>query len=208
MNTKIFSISNNNKYLQLSVDMLRSGEAIAFPTETVYGLGADIYNLDACKKVFEIKNRSFDKPLAAHISNLNMAEEVAILDERFYKLADAFLPGPLAIIVPKKACIDDLITSNLKTISIRFPDDFNAIKLIEEFGHPLAATSANISGGISPVDGKSVMEQLNGKVAAIINEGSTKYQGESTIITLAESKPKILRKGAIDEMEVLACLNK
>jgi L-threonylcarbamoyladenylate synthase len=206
MTTEIFSINNNPVNLQKSVDALKAGEPIAFPTETVYGLGADIYNIDACRKVFEIKDRSFDKPLAAHISNLDMANEVGFLDERFFKLAQRFLPGPLAIIIHKKSCVPDLVTSGFSTISIRFPDDINAINLIEAFGKPIAATSANISGKASSIDGNSAVQQLNGKVSIIINEGFTKYKIESTIITLAETKPKILRVGAIKTEDIINCL--
>ncbi len=189
------------KTIEKATELLQNGEVIVFPTETVYGLGADIFNINACKKIFELKNREEAKPLAAHISNLNMANMLCeSIPEEFYILADAFLPGPLSIILKKRKEIKNY--PETENIAVRFPKNDTCLKLIEKFGKPIAATSVNISGEKAMNSVKEILCKFNGKIAAIIDDGLPAYSLESTIISLCVSPPKILRKGVINIEEI------
>jgi L-threonylcarbamoyladenylate synthase len=189
--------------IETAISILNDSGIIAFPTDTVYGLGCNMMNDNAIRKIFEIKGRDFDKPLAAHVSSI---EQIALLSDNipdtFYKLADKFLPGPLNIIINKKSTVSDIMTSGFQTIGIRFPDDEICTTLISEFGRPLAATSANLSGRTSPVSGEDVISQFAGTIPLILNAGMTKYKQESTIISLVDDIPKLLRSGAIQQKQL------
>ena len=206
MQTKIVNFTKNKNIITEAIDILRVGSVIAFPTETVYGIGCDFRNNEAIKKIYQIKGRSFDKPLAAHIGDF---EQIKMLSDEipdiFYRLAEVFLPGPLSIIIKKKQSVSDLMTSGLDTVAIRFPSNSFAIELIRNFGKPLAATSANISGGQSPVNSQEVYDQLSGKIPLIIDTGETIEKIASTVISIVGS-PKILRVGAIKTEEIEAVL--
>lgn len=208
METSIYNVTNENELnLSRPIQLLREGNAIIFPTETVYGLGADIYNDEAVHKIYEIKSRNYSNPLAAHIGKLDDIYSLTkFVPDELFILAEAFLPGPLSIILPKNENISNLVTANLKTIGIRFPDDKVALKLINDFGSPLAATSSNISGQKSPINGIEAYENLNKRVPFIIDNGTTKYQKESTIISLVENHPVILRVGVISKNNIEAVL--
>ncbi len=202
MQTIILNIKKDfQKNLEIASEMLKKGEVIVFPTETVYGMGADIFNVNACKKIFEIKNREEVKPLAAHISNLNMVEMLCeSIPDEFFILADAFLPGPLSIILEKRKEIKNY--PETETIAIRYPKNDTALSLIEIFGRPVAATSVNISGQKSLNSTAEIYNFLNGKIAAIIDDGLPTYSLESTVISLCANPPKILRKGVISIEEI------
>lgn len=195
-------IEKEKSAIDEAVEILANSGVVAFPTETVYGLGCDYTDETALKKIFEVKGRSFNKPLTAHISKLeeieNLAEDIPNI---FYRLADKFLPGPLSVILPKKNTVSDLMTSGLKTIAIRFPKNQTALNLISAYGKPLAATSANISGGISPLSAKEVLAELNSQIPLIIDDGETAEQKESTIISLV-GQVEIIRQGAIPVEEI------
>jgi len=189
------------KSIELASEMLKNGEVIVFPTETVYGMGADIFNVNTCKKIFEIKNREEAKPLAAHISSLNMVDMLCeSIPDEFYLLANSFLPGPLSIILKKRKEIKNY--PETETIAIRFPKNYAAISLIEKFGRPIAATSVNISGQKSLNSTEEIYNLFNGKIAAIIDDGLPTYSLESTVISLCTVPPKILRKGVISIEEI------
>jgi L-threonylcarbamoyladenylate synthase len=204
MQTKNVSIKEN--VINDAVEILRKSGVVAFPTETVYGLGCSYSDETAIKKIYDIKGRSFTKPLAAHIASL---EQVAMLcqdiPESFYKLAEIFLPGPLSIVLNKKPFVSDMMTAGLNTLAIRFPKNDAALKLINAFGSPLAATSANISGGKSPYNALQVAEQLNGRIQLIIDGGETEEKTDSTVISLA-GEPSLLRQGAVPVSEIEAII--
>ncbi|HPI20849.1 MAG TPA: L-threonylcarbamoyladenylate synthase [Candidatus Kapabacteria bacterium] len=202
MQTIILNIKKDfQKNIEIASEMLKKGEVIVFPTETVYGMGADIFNVNACKKIFEIKNREEAKPLAAHISNLNMVDMLCeSIPDEFFILADAFLPGPLSIILKKRKEIKNY--PETETIAIRFPKNDTALSLIGKFGRPIAATSVNISGEKSLNSTDEIYNLFNGKIAAIIDDGLPTYSLESTVISLCVSSPKILRKGVISIEEI------
>ena len=180
-------------------DLLKHGEVVAMPTETVYGLAANVFNDKAISKIFKIKGRPQDNPLICHISNLNMLNELMIdtNSKIFQKLVDKFWPGPLTIIVSKKADVSNLITANLDTVAIRFPSHGVSRKLIESCGFPLAAPSANLSGKPSPTSANHVYDDLNGRVKAILDGGICEVGLESTIIKIDDDLLRVLRPGII-----------
>ena len=187
--------------LRIASDFLEKGFPIAFPTETVFGLGADIFNPAACNGIFELKQRDRGKPLAAHVSSIEMA--VSVLDnppELFFRLAEKYFPGPLAVIAKKKKTVSDEITSGFDTLSIRFPSDSNCQKLISLFGRPVAATSANISGAGSLITAEDVFNTFKGKIPAVV-KGKSAIGIESTVLAVYP-KPKILRVGAVSKEEL------
>ncbi len=204
MNTKVFSLyRDREKNLAEMCNLLRQGDILAFPTETVYGLGADIFNAQACKKIFVAKNRPAESPLTAHISDLSQVEKLCDnIPKQFYSLAEKFLPGPLSIILFAKPEIPSVVTANSGTLGIRFPDEKNCEALISSYGTPLAATSANISGKPSPINASFVMEDLAGKIAGVLDGGECKYKYESTIVSLTGELPIILRSGAISKEQL------
>ena len=177
---------------------LRNGGLVAFPTETVYGLGGNALLADSARKIYRVKGRPSDNPLIVHICRLEEAREVGgSIPQDFYRLAEAFWPGPLTMIVGKKACIPDSVTGGLDTVAIRMPSHPAARRLIELAGCPVAAPSANLSGGVSPTMAKHVIDDLDGKIDYIIDGGNAAYGLESTVISLAGDKPVILRPGSV-----------
>lgn len=206
MTTEIITLQNE----ALDSEVLNSifeGYPIAFPTETVYGLGTPISNVQGVKEIFRVKGREQTKPLAAHISNL---EQITGLSDEipnaFFVLAQHFLPGPLAVIINKSNKIDDRVTCGFDTISIRYPDSVVACDLIDLIGEPLAATSANLSGNKSSISSEEVYKELKGKIKYIIDDGITFYQSESTIVSLISGSVKILRQGVIPKIKIEAVL--
>lgn len=199
-------INQRQNSLQIAVDYFNMGKPIAFPTETVYGLGVRIDDLKGIEAIYEIKNRNKNQPLAAHISSIEQISEICVdIPDDFYKLADRFLPGPLAIIMRRSEKVHKSVTSGFDTISIRFPSNQICLELIQALGIPLAATSANISGSESAKTGKQAYDNLKGKIVAVLDGGETEYGLESTIVSIVD-EPKILRVGVIPENEVLACI--
>jgi L-threonylcarbamoyladenylate synthase len=188
--------------------ILSEGGVIAIPTETVYGLAVDYRNNDAIDKIYKIKGRPVTKALAAHISTL---EQVNLfcdeIPEDFYKLAAAFLPGPLSIVLKKSYRFNSPMIAGLDTIAFRFPANRTAIDLIKAFGRPLAATSANLSGLTSLLDPDEIYKAFNGSIDAVIKGEPCKYGLESTVISLAETKPEILRVGVIKPKEISQVMN-
>lgn len=193
-----------NMNLKFAIEILERGGIIAFPTETVYGVGCDIFNPQAAEKVFELKKREKTKPLAAHVGSLEQIQMVAETSVPYFDvLFEKFLPGPLAIILPKKAIVNKIVTCGLDTISIRFPDCTEAIELALGLGRPIAATSANLSGQPSALHHSDVEKYFPTELDYIVTAGTTKYQKESTIVDLTQNPPKILREGVIPGEEVM-----
>lgn len=203
MKTIIFN-ENNYKYnLKSCSDFLHNGEIIAFPTETVYGLGCDFFNEFAVKKIFEIKGREHNKPLTAHISDLKFIDDLAEnIPYEFFLLAEKFLPGPLTIILKKNMSVPDIVTAGNDKIGFRFPDNQIAIDIINHFGKPLAATSANLSGQSPAIEIKDIINNFNNKIPLIIDGGLTIHKLASTVIDLSSKKFYILREGAISKFEI------
>lgn len=179
-------------------EILRSGGLIAFPTETVYGLGADGLNKDAARKVYAAKGRPSDNPLIIHIAKV---EDLNILakdiPEEAYQLAEVFWPGPLTMILKKQDCVPMSTTGGLDTVGIRLPANKIARDMIAQSGVFVAAPSANISGKPSPTIAEHVVQDMNGKIDMIIDGGKATLGLESTIIDLSSDQPMILRPGAI-----------
>lgn len=175
-------------------EILLNGGIVAFPTDTVFGLGC-VINKEAIAKVYEAKGRSFDKPLPMMCNGLKMIEDVAEVSEDAKKIINKFVPGALTLIFNKKNCVADYVTNGKPTIGIRVPDDNWILELINELGQPLLVTSANLSDTGSLLKWEDVYDQLNGKIDAIVCENAT---GEisSTIIDVT-NEIKVLRQGPI-----------
>lgn len=209
MKTQIYNIADNfDDCLKIAVELLMNGNVVAFPTETVYGIGAKLFDEKAVRKIFEIKGRSYTKPLAAHISGIKQADELGIgIPDEFYLLADKFMPGPISLIINKNPSVPDIVTGGKQTIGIRYPDNEFTRKLIEITG-PLAATSANLSAAPSPVIVSEVYSSLQGRLAAVFDGGKCKYSQDSTVVDLSGDKPLILREGAVPKEEIEEVIRK
>lgn len=200
MKTKISMIKNvseDEKEIQEAAEIIKNGGTVVFPTETVYGLGADGLNSEAVKKIFEAKGRPQDNPLIIHVSskNLNLyAEEVP---EIANKLVEKFWPGPLTIILKKKDIVPNETSASLESIGIRMPNNDIALKLIELSETTIAAPSANISGRPSPTDIERCIEDLDGKVDCILGGEQSNIGVESTIVDCTVNPPLVLRPGGI-----------
>lgn len=202
---KYLNIKNNyNKYnLTEAAECIKNGKLVLFPTETVYGIGADGLNSNAVKSIFIAKNRTADNPLILHISNLEMVNKIAKdINELEAKLMNDFFPGPLTIILKRNDTVPDVVTANLDTVGIRMPSNKIARDLIELANTPIAAPSANISGRPSGTNIEDIFNELNEKVDYIIDGGETKIGLESTVIRVINNKIHILRPGKITEEEL------
>jgi len=205
---KIIDFKNeiNQEDLQLIKEVILNDGIIVLPTETVYGIGANIYSDTALNKIYQAKGRPSDNPLIVHISNKRMLNDITLaVDEISQKLMDTFWPGPLTIILPKKAYISDIVSAKLDTIGIRMPVNEIALKIIEEAGVPLAAPSANISGRPSGTNILDITKELEDKVELIIDGGQSVIGLESTVVKVEDNIVHILRPGKItkDDIESL-----
>lgn len=200
MKTVVFRINDLNEDLHLIEDAakaIKKGGIVAFPTETVYGLGADALNEEAVGKIFEAKGRPQDNPLIIHVASKDVSKYVEDISETAQKLMNRFWPGPLTLILNKKNIVPNVTSANLDTIGIRMPDNEVALKLIELSGTTIAAPSANISGRPSPTDIERCVEDLNGKVDYIIGGQKSKVGVESTIVDCTVNPPVVLRPGGL-----------
>jgi L-threonylcarbamoyladenylate synthase len=190
--------------LARAAELLRAGRLVAFPTETVYGLGADATSDIACARIFEAKGRPRFNPLIAHVDSLAMAERIGRFDARARALAEAFWPGPLTLVLPSEGLVSGLVTADLPTVALRLPAHPTARALISAVGRPLAAPSANPSGKVSPTRADHVMAGLGGRIAAVIEDGASAVGVESTILGLFE-EVTLLRPGglAVEEIEAV-----
>ena len=181
-----------------AVERLRNAQIVAFPTETVYGLGADALNENAVKAVFELKGRPSTNPLIVHVSGSEMAQSlVSDWPDHAQKLADAFWPGPLTLVLPKKADIPDIVTASGPTVAIRCPEHPVALALIESFGGPIVGPSANPSGYISPTTPEHVRDAFDADDLLVLDGGHCRAGIESTVLDLSCETPTILRPGVI-----------
>lgn len=189
-----------------AAEIIKNGGIVAFPTETVYGLGGNALDPDAARKIYAAKGRPSDNPLIVHLANSREAEKYCITSDAFYRIADAFMPGPITVILPKKPVIPDSVTGGLDTVGIRIPSHKVANQLIKLSGVPIAAPSANISGKPSPTRYEHIMHDLDGRVDALIDGGNCDFGVESTIIKINGNEILLLRPGAVTvEMLSLFC---
>ncbi len=177
--------------------ILKEGGLVAFPTETVYGLGANGLDEKAVSDIFMAKGRPSDNPLILHVTRMDNVEKIAYINENARKLSKFFWPGPLTMVLPKKECVPDRVTGGLSTVAVRMPSNDIARNLIESAGVPVAAPSANISGKPSPTTVDAVKEDMDGKIPAIIDGGACEIGIESTVVDLSTDIPMILRPGEI-----------
>lgn len=188
---------------------LQQGNIVAFPTETVYGLGADGLNPIAVTRIFEAKKRPAFNPLILHVSSMEMVKRVAHIDNEIVtRLTDKFWPGALTIILRKKDIVPYIVTSGLDTVAVRMPNNQVALKLIEELGNPIAAPSANSFGRLSPTNASHVAKQLESKVDIILDGGNCTIGIESTIIEITDSVNYLLRPGGIAREDIETLIGK
>lgn len=201
MDTKIYKIELDNinaSYMEEAGKLIAEGELVAFPTETVYGLGGDALHPEAARKIYEAKGRPSDNPLIVHIAEVEDLERVAKeVPKQARLLAEAFWPGPLTMVVRKKDEVPYATTGGLETVAVRMPNHPVALELIKRSKTLIAAPSANTSGRPSPTEAAHVKEDLSGKIAMILDGGPVGIGIESTIIDLTEQVPMVLRPGYI-----------
>lgn len=191
--------------MERALALLEGGDVVAIPTETVYGLAGDATNGVAVARIFEAKGRPRFNPLIAHVADLAMAERIATFDPLSARLAEAFWPGPLTLVLPQRpeSGIHPLVTAGLGTIALRMPRGFGG-ELIARLGRPLAAPSANSSGRISATTAQAVAADLGGKIKLVVDGGATPVGLESTIVKIEDGKLKLLRPGGIAAREIEA----
>ncbi|MGL5478745.1 MAG: L-threonylcarbamoyladenylate synthase [Clostridium sp.] len=200
METKIAVLKGEigeEQFIKEASKVIRNGGTVAFPTETVYGLGANALKSDSVKKIFEAKGRPQDNPLIIHVASKDIDEYVKNVPEVAKKLMDKFWPGPLTLILEKKDIVPNETSANLNTIGVRMPKSDIALKLIKESGVPIAAPSANISGRPSPTDIERCIEDLKGRVNYIIGGDKSNVGVESTIVDCTVTPPIVLRPGGV-----------
>ncbi len=207
MNTQV--LKPDEKALKLAGELLRNAELVGMPTETVYGLAANALDGNAVEKIFKAKGRPMDNPLIVHIADISQVDNlVSVFPEKAKKLAKAFWPGALTIIMPSSSNVPFQVTSGLKTVAVRFPSHKTALEIIKSAGVPLAAPSANLSGSPSPTTAQHVYDDLNGRIPLIIDGGESKVGLESTVITVATETPTLLRPGGITVEQLEAVIGK
>ncbi len=201
MKTKILKIDLNapsNLIIKYAASIIQKGGLVAFPTETVYGLGANALNAKAVAKIFKVKRRPMDNPLIVHIAKFEELDKLAkIIPQKAKLLVRKFWPGPLTLVLFKKKNVPNEVTAGSQTIAIRMPANRFALELIRNAGVPIAAPSANLAGKPSSTTATHVMEDFNGKIDLIIDGGQTDIGVESTVLDLTENSPVILRPGAV-----------
>jgi len=204
--TKIIHFSSeykNQDGINDAVSMLRSGGLVAFPTETVYGLGADAFNAEAVQKVFQAKGRPSDNPLIVHVASLEIAWHFMTgISEKGLKLAKCFWPGPLTLVTEKKSIVPDIVTAGLETVAIRIPNHPVTLEMLKRFEGGVVGPSANISGRPSPTSAEHVCHDLEGKIDIVLDAGPTVIGMESTVIDVTVNPPAILRIGGLSREDI------
>lgn len=203
--TKIFDFKDkiDDKDIIVCAEALREGKLVIFPTETVYGLGANALNSGACTNIFKAKGRAQDNPLIVHISDFNDLDDIVYPpNDMEKKLMEAFMPGPFTIVLKKKKIIPNSVSANLDTVGIRMPENKIAHDLIKLAGVPVAAPSANISGRPSGTNINDIKDEFNNKVDYIIDGGDTIIGIESTVVKVIDNIPTILRPGKITPEDI------
>ena len=203
MKTKIFG----KEGILEAAEILKQGGLVAFPTETVYGLGGNGLDKEAAKKIYAAKGRPSDNPLILHVSSIDGVNPlVKALPEKAKKLMEAFWPGPLTLVLPKSDIVPKESTGGLETVALRSPENALTLALIRACGFPIAGPSANLSGRPSPTEASHVLEDLGGRIEGILEDGAVGIGVESTIVDLSEDCPTLLRPGAITIEDLEAVL--
>ena len=206
MNTQLLS-ALDDQTPAIAAELIRRGELVAIPTETVYGLGADGLNESAVAKIFEAKGRPQDNPLILHIWDAEQMEQFCHdIPKAAYNLAKAFWPGPLTMVLPARQIVPRRTTGGLNTVALRCPDNAVTREIIRLSGVPIAAPSANLSGKPSTTTAQHVLHDHDGKIAAVVDGGSCRVGVESTIVDLTEDRPRLLRPGGITPEQLIAVL--
>ncbi len=200
---KISNIKESSTVFAETGEIIRSGGLVAFPTETVYGLGANGFDADSCAKIYEAKGRPSDNPLILHVADRAMIDRAATVTEMAERVLAAFTPGPVTVILPKRDEVPQRVTGGLPTVGIRMPDNDIARALIRAAGVPIAAPSANRSGRPSPTTAAAVFADMDGKIPLILDGGPCRFGVESTIVDCTGERAEILRPGAVTR-EMLA----
>jgi len=196
--------------LNKAAELIKQGKIVVFPTETVYGIGTNGLDEQAVKRLYEIKQRPLNKPISLLVSNMEMVNQIAKdITEIEYKIMEKFFPGPLTIILKKKALVPDIVTAGQDTVGVRMPRGEVAKKLVEIAGVPIAAPSANITGEPSGTNLQEIKKQFNGNVDYFIDGGNSELGLASTIVKVVDGKLQILRQGSITleqiEKEIWIC---
>src|SRR5512137_2047426 len=200
---KVSPKAPQKKLILTAAEVLRRGGLVAFPTETVYGLGADALNADAVKQIFVAKGRPLDNPIIVHIASVaDLKALTSHVPERASLLIDRFWPGPLTLILQKSPDVPDDVTGGLGTVAVRMPQNKIALALIKALGHPIAAPSANLSGRPSGTTAEHVLQDFAGKIDMILDGGPVTVGVESTVLDLSRKPPAILRPGAITQEDL------
>jgi L-threonylcarbamoyladenylate synthase len=203
------AVSPNLADIHEAAERLRAGRVVAFPTETVYGLGADALNEGAVARVFALKGRPSTNPLIVHVSGPEMARRVtAEWPEWAERLARWFWPGPLTLILPKAACVPSIVTGGGGTVAVRCPDHPVALALLFHYQRPLVGPSANKSGGISPTTAEHVRSAFAGEDVMVLEGGACRTGIESTVVDVSGADPAVLRPGAVGATEIAAVLRR
>jgi L-threonylcarbamoyladenylate synthase len=184
---------------------LKNGEPIIYPTDTLYALGADIYNETAVRKVFDIKQRPYSVPLPVAVSSIQAIETIAYMNDAAHEISKKFLPGTLTIILKKKPSVPDIVTSRLDTIAVRIPNHIIALKLLSQYG-PLTVTSANLHNKKTLSIITDILMQLETHIPVCLNDGR-RDAVPSTIVDLSTGIPRIVRKGLVTEKELLEVIS-
>ena len=208
METVVINITTEYKRaLEESSKLLKNGEVVGIPTETVYGLAANAFDEDAVKKIFVAKGRPSDNPLIVHVAKFeDLSPLVKEIPEKVRIMAEHFWPDALTMIMKKSDRISNVVSGNLDTVAVRMPKSDYARAIIESCGLPLAAPSANLSGSPSPTNAKYVFDDMNGRIPLIIDGGNCEIGVESTVISFAEDPPRLLRPGGVTLEEMTALI--
>lgn len=199
MKTLIYDWKNsiNEEELDNVIKVIKKGGVVIFPTDTVYGVAANSLDEDAIKKLYELKGRNDNKPICVLTSSMDKIEKIAYVREEEQKIIDKYMPGALTIILDKKDEVSDILTSSLKTVGVRIPNNEIALKILSKLDYPLATTSANISGMKAAVKKEDLITEFDNKVDIIIDGGVTDLKISSTIVKIENNEIKVLRQGSI-----------
>ena len=206
---KVSPKAPQKKLILTAAEVLRRGGLVAFPTETVYGLGADAFNADAVKQIFVAKGRPLDNPIIVHIASVaDLKALTTHVPEEASRLIEKFWPGPLTLILQKSPDVPDDVTGGLDTVAVRMPQNKIALALIKALGHPIAAPSANLSGRPSGTTAGHVLQDFAGKIDMILDGGPVTVGVESTVLDLSRKPPAILRPGAVTQEDLAPLLGR
>lgn len=210
MGTRVIKIQGKKKTgLEEAAAFIKKGGIVAFPTETVYGLGVDAFNQEAVQALFQVKGRPSDNPLIIHVSKMEMVYHLisSRIDEKVQRVLDVFWPGPLTVILPAASCIPKITTGGLPTVAIRMPDHSMALDLITASGTPIAAPSANLSGKPSGTTAGHVLHDFDGHIHALIDGGRSTIGLESTVVDFSGETPVLLRPGGLTIEELSSVIH-